>query len=579
MITRLIRLAGDNDAAKNLPMATLIRAGESLCLTIAFLLLYPALQHLFAGTLTFNLIAAIAGGIALCYLLRMVLFHISAKLIYKSVFTLSGALRLRLANHLRHLALGSMQKDYLSRVKSALTDDLQIVSQLSGSLLGFFISAFTLPLFITIGLALINWKLAIALCISTIVSLPVLALLNRFIKHHGHDHFESLSSTSARLLEYVLGIKVLKSYGLTGQRFEQLESALTDTKKKILHLELGAIALLLATIVVVELGFPLLLLYGTYSALNGSIDAATLMFSLILAMRFYAPVQDALSLSTEFQYLNTALDRIDTIFAVKPQGESENPKVAKGHAIAFHDVSFAYNEGDAPALSGITLSIPEGSTTALVGPSGAGKTTITNLIARFWDVSGGRITLGGTDIRDMRMDDLMANISIVFQDVILFHDTIIENIRMGNPAASDEQVMDAARKAKCHDFILRLPQGYLSMAGEGGCRLSGGEKQRISIARALLKDAPVILLDEATASVDPSAEKDIQEAFAALAQNKTLIVIAHKLSTVIGADQIIVMDGGRIAEAGKHQGLLTANGLYKTLWDNQNAAARWQAAA
>lgn len=578
MISRLIKLAGDSAPAKSLPVAALVRALESLLLAGIYMLLYPTLQKLFAGTIDASFIAAVTLTMAACYGLRMVLFHISAKMIYRSVYTLVGVLRLRLADHLRRVPLGGMQKDYLARVRSAMTDDLQVVGQLAGSLLGFFVSAVALPLFITVGLAIVNWKLALALCLSTLLAMPVLAALNRFVTRHGHDHFESVSGTSGRLLEYVLGIKVLKSYGLTGQKFTQLETALTDTKKKILHLELGSIGLLLAATVVVELGFPVLLLFGTYAALNGTIDAATVLFSLILAVRFYAPVQDALSLSTEFQYLNTAIDRIGHIFDVKPQTEPETSGTPSGFDIEFDNVSFSYGD-DAPALSDINLAIREGGMTALVGPSGAGKTTITNLIARFWDVSSGAIRIGGVDIRDMSSAGLMANIGIVFQDVILFHDTIMENIRMGNPAASDADVIDAARRARCHDFILRMPEGYRSMAGEGGCRLSGGEKQRISIARALLKDAPVILLDEATASVDPTAEREIQEAFSALAKNKTVVVIAHKLSTITHADQIVVLDGGRIVETGRHDDLLALGGLYKTLWDNQNAAARWQAAA
>lgn len=579
MISRLSSLAGKTYAAKLLPRAIIMRTVESALLTFVYLMLYPVLDGVFKKTISLDTTLTITAGIAICYALRMVLFHISANMIYESIFTLAGALRLRLTNHLRHLPLGSMGKDYLARVKSALTDDLQIIAQLAGSLLGFFVSALTLPLFITIGLAFINPKLALSLCFSTLCAIPLLWAVNRFVAKHGSEHFACMSKASARLVEYVLGIKVLKSYGLTGARFGQLEQALHRTKKEIIHLETGAIILLLAAIVVVELGTPLLLLYGTYSILGGTLDAATLIFSLILAVRYYAPVREALALSTEFQYMSAALDRIAAIFDTPLQPETENPKTPENNQIVFHDVSFSYENDAPPALKKATLTIPEGSMTALVGPSGAGKTTVTNLIARFWDVTDGKITLGGVDIRDMRNEDLMAHISIVFQDVILFHDTIMENIRMGNPAATDEQVFDAARRARCHEFVLRLPEGYDSMAGEDGCRLSGGEKQRISIARALLKDAPIILLDEATASVDPSAEKDIQEAFAALARNKTVVVIAHKLSTIADAGQIIVFDGGRIVETGLHADLLAKNGLYKTLWDNQTAAARWQAAA
>lgn len=583
MIGRLLQLTADSSAylpesekaGRMLPVAVAMRVGESLLLALVYLSLYPVLVRLFDGTLDTPFIVMMTAFLLLCYGLRFVLFRLSARAIYDSLFSLAGALRLRIAEHLRHVPLGYFQRDRLAPVKSVLTEDMKIIGQSSGSLLGFFVSAISLPVFITLGLALVDWRLAAAMCASTVLCFPLYMLIQGFVRKYGRRHFDSISASSSRLLEYILGIKVLKSYGLTGARFRQLEDALTHTKKSVLVLELGAIALLVVATVMVELSFAVLLAYGTYALLGGSIGPAALMFSLILAVRFYAPVQEALSLSTEFQYLNSAMDRVADILSIRRQESGAQAAPAR-YDIAFEDVSFSYDEGKGQALDKVSLAVPQGTMTALVGPSGAGKSTVANLIARFWDVEAGRVTVGGRDVRDMALPELMKNISIVFQDVVLFQDTLRENIRMARPEATDDEVIAAARQANCHEFIRALPYGYDTMAGEGGCRLSGGEKQRISIARALLKNAPIVLLDEATASVDPSAERDIQKSFAALARNKTLIVIAHKLSTIVHADQILVLDGGRVVQRGRHEELVAQDGLYRTLWENQAAARDWQ---
>jgi ATP-binding cassette subfamily B protein len=248
--------------------------------------------------------------------------------------------------------------------------------------------------------------------------------------------------------------------------------------------------------------------------------------------------------------------------------------ITDNHEIGFHDVSFAYD--DKTVLKNISFTARPGTMTALVGQSGSGKTTIANLIVRFWDVNEGAVTIGGTDIRQMTMDCLLGNISMVFQRVYLFHDTIKNNIRFGKPDATDEEIMAAARAARCHDFISALPQGYDTLVTEAGSSLSGGEKQRISIARAILKDAPIVLLDEATASIDPDNEKYIQAAIGALVNNKTLIVIAHRLSTIRHADQILVIDKGEIVERGRHDALLEKQGVYHRLWTRRMTARSWK---
>lgn len=567
-------LVGD---MRRLPVFLGMRVVESLLLAAMYMTLYGALQHLFSGTLSNAYAAGVAAFLVACCLSRMVLFHFSAEGIYKGVYAWTGSLRLRAADHLKKLPLGLFQQERLSQIKSIMTEDMQIISQTSGSLLGFFVSAISLPVFITAGLAFVDWKLALVLCASTLICLPLLYGMGRFIHIYGARHFDSIARSSGRLLEYALGIQVLKSYGLTGARFRQLETALSDTKRDILVLEIGAIGILAVARIVVEMGVPALLLYGLNGLPQTLPESVTFIFALVLAMRFYSPIHEAMALSSEFQYLDAAFARVVKVLDLEQQQDTATAVQTSGSAIVFENVSFGYDP-KAPVLKSVSFTAAENTITALVGPSGAGKTTVTSLIARFWDVQQGRILIGGVDTKQMSMQDLMSHISIVFQEVALFHDTIFDNIRMARPSATNEEVMEAARLAQAHNFIMQLPDGYMTKTGEGGCRLSGGEKQRISIARALLKQAPIVLLDEATAAIDPSGEKDIQIAFSNLRRNKTVIVIAHKLSTIVQADQILVMESGHIVERGTHNELIALRGLYRDLWSSQSSTTDTQAA-
>lgn len=319
------------------------------------------------------------------------------------------------------------------------------------------------------------------------------------------------------------------------------------------------------------------LFVGTYLLLGGTLGVPMFVMFLVIILRFYHPLQQVGTYLAELRYFRQSFDRIQAVLDEQPLPEpADNPRL-EYFDIAFREVSFRYEE-DA-VLERVTFTIPERSVTALVGPSGSGKTTIANLIARFWDVQSGEVRIGGRNIKELRTERLLSYISMVFQDVYLFHDTILNNIRLGRLDASQEQVEAAARAAQCHEFITQLPDGYHTLIGEGGSTLSGGEKQRLSIARAIIKDAPIVLLDEATASLDPENEALIQQGFQNLVQDKTLVVIAHRLATIRNADQILVLDHGQIVERGKHAQLLALNGLYAHLWREQAQAHGWKMAA
>ena len=565
-------LPGAARAIAGLRRALVWRAIEAALIAGAAMLLYPALTAAFADTIELGRIALLTGGIALCLGLRTVLFHHSGLAIFEGVYSLTGALRLRIADHLRRLPAGAFGRDRLAHLRTVMTQDLRTIGQTAGSLLGFLVTATALPLLLLAGLAVIDWRLSAAIALGTGLSLPVLWLFNRFIAVHGARHFDSIAGASTRLIEYVLGIKVLKSYGLTGARFKRLEEAVEHQKKTALALEYGAIAMMWIANLIVELGLPLLLTAGSWWLIAGTLPLPVLMFALILSVRMQEPLQNALSLIAEFTYLDTALARVEDVLSVPAQAEPQAPQRPDGHEIVFDRVAFRY-EADAPlALEDISFTAKPGSVVALVGPSGAGKSTIAMLAARFHDPSAGAVSLGGVPLTGMAVSDLMDRVALVFQDVVLFNDTIAENIRLARPDADDAAVIAAAKAACCHDFIMAMPEGYDTRIGEGGGRLSGGERQRLSIARALLKDAPILVLDEATAAVDPTAERAIRQALLSLAGQRTILVIAHRLNTITHADEILVVDEGRIVERGRHEALLAEGGLYRRLWDGQAEA-------
>jgi ATP-binding cassette subfamily B protein len=334
----------------------------------------------------------------------------------------------------------------------------------------------------------------------------------------------------------------------------------------------------------VQAGLTVLVLLGTDLALGGSIDPAELIALLVLGVRFVEPLAAAAELGGALKMSRNSLERMEAVLAAPPLPEPAAPAVpapAEQASVELDGATFAYDgaaAGAGPVLDGVSLTVPARTMCALVGPLGSGKTTVTRLIARFWDVDGGAVRVGGRDVRDLTTADLMAQLSLVFQDVYLFDGTIDENVRLGRPGATDAEVGEAARLARVDEIVERLADGWATRVGEGGHALSGGERQRISIARALLKDAPIVLLDEATAALDPENEAAVRDALAALTARRTLLVIAHRLQTVVAADQIVVLDGGRVAERGRHDELLAAGGRYAAFWRQRTQAEGWRLA-
>ena len=429
-----------------------------------------------------------------------------------------------------------------------------------------FVSSLVLPVFLAVLLIYLQPALAAVAMVPLLFAVPVLLYSRRIVRKQGHERLSFIDKTDAAVLEYIQGIRVMKSYGILGSQNKKLFEFINELSRKSLNFEAAVMTPGMAFTAVVEFGFAALLLVSAVFYNSGQLQGMTVVLFLVVAYYFYAQMFDIMQYSLLSQYMINAGQRIETILDSPPILCPANPQTPDSYDIRFSDVSFAYSTHD--VLSHIDLSIREKTMTALVGPSGSGKTTLANLMALFWNDYRGEIHIGGVELRAMDPEKLLEKFAFVFQDVYLFSDTIINNIWVGNTEATREQVLEAAKKAHCHDFISRLPDGYDTMVGEGGCTLSGGEKQRISIARAMLKDAPIIVLDEATTALDPANEALIQNAVDTLVQSKTLVVIAHRLNTVIGADQIVVLDKGKVVECGTHAELLEHKGRYRAMWDS-----------
>ena len=381
----------------------------------------------------------------------------------------------------------------------------------------------------------------------------------------------------ARLVEAVLeqlqGMSVIKSFNLTGKGDKRVRQALEDSRANNLAVEKLFTPYIWGQEMVLHLFSVLILAVSVGLCLTGAMSLANALMAVIVSFLIFSQIQSAGSGVSALRLVGSSIDhanQVDDIPEMDQRGTAIRPE---SHEIVFDHVNFSY--GSRPILKDVSLTIPDRTTTAIVGPSGSGKTTLCNLIARFWDVDGGRVTIGGRDVREYTLESLMEQVSMVFQRVYLFADTVENNIKFGCPGAAHEQVVEAAKKACCHDFISALPDGYNTVIGEGGATLSGGEKQRISIARCLLKDAPIVIFDEATANVDPENEDQLQRAMEALTREKTVLMIAHRLKTVRSADQILVLDQGRIVQRGTHGELIGQEGIYRNFVTQRAEAGKW----
>ncbi len=482
--------------------------------------------------------------------------------------------RISMGEHLRRLSMGFFGRRDAGDLSTVLLRDYTEVENLTSGLIpqvSVILVRLTLAL---IFLSALDWRMMLAIILVIPLALPFALISYQKMGQISHELLTAQQAAASGILEYVGGIQTLKAFNMAGEQFITLKNSFTSQHKHSVGLELAAAPVGMIGRFVLNCGIGVVMLVGAWLLTKGELSPFYYIAFLLLSLNIYEPVMIFFGFIANFARTNRSATRINELKNEQSLPEPLQSSTPKSMDLVFNNVSFSY--GNQEVLHNISLRFPENRVTALVGPSGSGKSTITRLAARFWDTNNGEITLGGVSIKKMTSDELLTHISMVFQDVYLFHDTIESNIRMGKPETTMDEIIAAAKTAACHNFISGLPNGYQTIVGEGGSTLSGGEKQRISIARALLKNAPIVLLDEATASLDPQNEVLIQQAISALVAEKTVIVIAHRLQSICNADQIIVLDDGMVKETGNHEELLKKNGLYAWLWREQNKAGNWR---
>ncbi|MEM6453146.1 MAG: ABC transporter ATP-binding protein [Cyanobacteria bacterium P01_D01_bin.105] len=512
------------------------------------------------------------GAIALLCLAQIGFGYRANVQAYALTIAVQTRLRLFIADYLRRLPLGFFTQRSVGTVDALFTTNIMYVEP--HHLLESLINAVVTPALIFLVMLVLDWRLALVLASSVPLALLALRYAEGIFARVWRLQAAARVAANARMVEYIQGISVIRAFNLAGDRLHQFRQDLQGYRNASLHTATQLTPAMVIFLAVLELGFALLLVVGAWLFSQGSLSGERFLLFMVLGLAFYTPLMALADMLEFYRIMQNCVRNLNEFLQADLLPVAQSPQVPQDTTIEFKEVSFCYNRET--VLKEVSFVIPPRSMTALVGPSGSGKTTITNLIARFWDVTEGSVSLGGVDVRQLTTDTLLSQMTMVFQDVYLFNDTIFENIRFGRPEATESEVIAAARAAQCHGFITAFEQGYQTMVGEGGATLSGGEKQRISIARAMLKDAPIVLLDEATASVDPENERLIQQAIHALSAQKTLIVIAHRLTTIAAADQILVLDQGRIVERGRHESLVNGGGLYQQLWDVKARSHGWK---
>lgn len=576
MIRRIFVLAGDR--RKTLLTAVVLNILQNCCTGGMYLFVMAAIVSLVDGTFGMDTLLQCSLCMAGLLVLRYALEYQVTRLQAAAGYEIMRDVRIRESGRLVKLPLGAFQAERLGGLTSIFTNDMSFVEMRCMATAANFIAGMTSVACLSIIMLFMDFRLAIIAMVGFVPAWFVYNSTKRAFKTAGEKRQEMEQGLIGAVLEYVSGMETIRSYRMGEHVFKEISGHLERYRDAAAAYELKAMRPMVLYQLFIRIGMGLIFLCGLIFYLNGLISLSVFLFFAIISGTYYQPVEALLGEFGILNIISLSLDHIESLHSLPVMADEGRSKPGEGGP-GMELAAFAYKDGQAPAVDGVTAEFRPGTLTAVVGHSGSGKTTLLMLLARFWDVQGGAVSLGGIDVRDIPQKDLMAAFSVVFQDVYLFAGTIRENIRMGRPDASPEAIIEAAKAAGCHDFIMALPEGYDTLVGEGGCTLSGGERQRVSIARAILKDASVVLLDEAFSSVDPENAWAIQQGLSVLTRRKTVIMVAHTLNHIRHADQILVMDAGKPVERGTHDALLAKGGLYRQLWERESAVKSWKLTA
>ncbi|MFI6817558.1 ABC transporter ATP-binding protein [Nonomuraea sp. NPDC050328] len=562
MIRLLLRVLGQEygrPVRRTVALMTLTAVVEGL----SYALLVPVLRGLFGGDPgeAVPWLVAFGGAVAAYAVLR----YVSDLFGFRAGTTLLGGMYHRLGEHLARLPLGWYGAGRVGEVSVLAGQGVLETMGVLAHLLSPYLGAVVTPLTIVGVMLAYDWHLGLAALIAVPLVVAIQVWTGRSLAAGDAERHRRDTEATGRVIEYLQAQPVLRAGGRSGRHFTSLDDSLRELRRASRRTVVSVVPGMIGLTLVVQAVFTGLLVLGTFLALGGSVGVAEVLTILVLAARCADPLLSLADLGGKLRSARSGLARLDELLRAEPLPEAPQPLQPAGHGLELESVTF--RQGDRTVIDKVSLSVPEGQRLAVVGPSGAGKSTLLQLLARFHDVDSGAVRLGGVDVRDVGSEALMARFAVVFQDVYLFDGTIEENVRLGRPGASDAEVRAAASAARLDEVIERLPGGWAANVGEGGARLSGGERQRVSIARALLKDAPVVLLDEVTSALDPVNEAAVHEGIERLMAGRTVVMVAHRIRTVRRADRIAFLDGGRVVEEGSHDELLSRGGRYAAFWE------------
>lgn len=568
------KYALSRQGAKDLVIATISCVIHNLTLMLPVSLLYFLVSDLMGGGVPQNHMWIYIVGMVAAVLLILFSYRWVYGATYYATYKESSVRRISLAEKLRKLPLSFFGKRDLSDLTTTIMADCTTLEQSFSHWIPEFFGSMISTVIIAVCLFIFDWRMALAALWVLPVSLAIVAFSGKVQNYFTRRQTEAKLAVADGIQEALETMRDLKSNNAEEKYLKGLDKKIDLQEKRMIASELGGALFVVPAGMILKLGIGTVALVGGMLLANNAITVLTFFMYLLVVSRLYDPLSSSLQNLAAIISTNIPIERMNEIenYPVQP-GTAELR--THGYDIVFDNVSFAYNTGE-QVLSGVSFTAKQGEVTALIGPSGGGKSTAAKLAARFWDADSGKITLGGTDVKTVDPEKLLSAYSIVFQDVTLFNNTVMENIRIGRQNATDEEVLAAAREAQCDEFVEKLPEGYQTMIGENGSALSGGERQRISIARALLKDSPVILLDEATASLDAENETHIQRAISRLVKGKTVLIIAHRMRTVEGADKLVLLKDGKVAEQGSPEELLAKGGIYAKMCQLQQQSGEWR---